>query len=461
VPAWGDIFPSGSLAEQIFLWSVASQLVGAILTPEMTALQKDIWTLAGNDPSGALFVPPAPADLADMVVRGIRAQGDATSAAGQSGVAPGDFADLVLNAGEPPGLEQVLEWWRRGFIRWDDTGVQTPSVERAIKTGRIYDYWSDVIQQAADIPITVGEAVNAALRGQAPTADMQTEASYSGIDADRFQILLDSAGRPPSPAELLELYRRKLIPLSGVGPGVVSFQQGIFEGDAKDKWWTEYAALAEYIPPPRTVTTLLKTGSVDGAEAQLLWQQSGLTPTLAAAYAHSATGEKLAGSKALAESTVLTLYETQALSEAEATSYLTALGYDATEVGLLLELADLQRELKAVNSAVTKVGTLYVGHKITRQAANAAVLALGVSPAHAANLLATWDLESSNNVRLLTPAQIVDAWNYGVYDQPTAQAKLEAEGYTPFDAWTLLSIKAETPLPGRPAESDLGPGVNA
>jgi hypothetical protein len=241
----------------------------------------------------------------------------------------------------------------------------------------------------------------------------------------------------------------------------VSFQQGIFEGDAKDKWWTEYAALAEYIPPPRTVTTLLKTGSVDGAEAQLLWQQSGLTPTLAAAYAHSATGEKLAGSKALAESTVLTLYETQALSEAEATSYLTALGYDATEVGLLLELADLQRELKAVNSAVTKVGTLYVGHKITRQAANQAVLALGVSPAHAANLLATWDLEQSNNVRLLTPAQIVDAWNYGVYDQPTAQAKLEAEGYTPFDAWTLLSIKAETPLPGRPAESDLGPGVNA
>jgi hypothetical protein len=440
---------------------VASQLVNAVLTPEMTALQKDIWQLAGNDPTGQLYIPPSPPDLADMVVRGIRTQDDARTAASQSGVNPTDFDDLVLNAGEPPGLEQVLEWWRRGFIGWGDTGVQTPSVERAIKTGRIYDYWSGVIQQAADIPITVGEAVNAALRGQAPTDQMQTEAGYSGINSDRFAILLDSAGRPPSPSELVELLRRSLIPLEGVGPGVVSFQQGIYEGDAKDKWWQRYSDLATYIPPPRTVTTLLRTGSIDQATAQGLWQDSGLSPQLAAAYAHSATAEKLAGTKALAESTVLTLYEAQALTTADATARLTSLGYDTTETGLLLELADLQRELKAVNSAIAKVGTLYTGHKITRQAAGQAVAALGVTAAHAANLLATWDLELSNNVRLLTPAQIADAFEYGVIDQPTAQSKLVLEGYTPYDAWVLLSVKQKGPLPNRPAESDLGPGVGA
>lgn len=461
MPSWGDIFPSGSIQEQLLLWGVANQLIGALLTPEMTAVTKGVWDAAISAGGDDLAAPPSPADLADMVVRGIRDQAGARTAAGLSGVGPSDFDNLVLNAGEPPGLEQVLEAWRRGYIGFSDTGVQVPSVERAIKTGRFYDYWIPVIQQLADIPITVGEAVNAALRGQASLADMQTEAGYSGINPDRFTILVNSAGRPPSPSELLELLRRKLIPLSGVGPGVVSFQQGIFEGDAKDKWWTQYANLAEYLPPPRTVTTLLKTGSVDQPTALDLWQRSGLTPDLAAAYAHSATGEKLAGSKQLAEATVLTLYETQALSESEASGYLVALGYDQTEVALLLELSDLQRELKAVNSAISKVGTLYVGHKITRQAANAAVAALGVSAGHAANLLATWDLEQANNVRLLTPAQIADAFEYGVMDQATAQGKLVAEGYTPYDAWALLSIKNKGPLPGQPSESDLGPGINA
>jgi len=452
VASAGGLFSEGGVASQFLLWGVAYGIAQALLVPEFTEIQQDIWKV---QPIRAL----APSDLADLVVRGVYQESEVADEAAQNGIDPRRLSNLVHLAGEPPGLDFVLEAWRRGFIDYPDAGLDTPSVERAIKTSRIYNYWADVINRMAEVPISPGEAVNAALRGQIPLDQAQAEAKANGINSDRFQVLLDSAGRPPSPAELLVLLRRKLIPLSGVGPGVVSFQQGIFEGDAKDKWWQLYADLAEYRPPPRTVTTLLRTGSITTAKAQEYWQDEGLTPELAAAYAKSTKAEKLAGTRQLAEGTVVTLYETRAITETEATAHLTALGYDTADIALILATTDLQRELRVLNSAVTRVGTLYVGHKITRQAAGDALTALDVSGDHAAHLLKTWDLEAAANVRLLTPAQIVEAWDYSILTQDEAQAELVHLGYTPRDAWVLLSIKAKGAQPNEPGQGPAGPGV--
>ena len=430
-----------------------NQLLGDFLGPTLELVRQEVNQL---QPTGIL----TPADLADAVVRGIKAEADAAAEAARNGIDAGRFHDLVLGAGEPPGLQTVLEMYRRGFIPWDDAGPEVPSVERAIKTGRIYNYWSGPIKDDAYVPISVGEAVNALLRGQTDEATALSEAKANGITPERFKILLDSAGRPPAPGELIELLRRKLIPLEGVGPGVVSFQQGIFEGDAKDKWWQQYAKLAIYVPPPRTVTTLLKTGSITDAEAQTYWQDAGITPELSAAYAKSARGEKLAGSKQLAEQTVLTLYETQAIDQPTAAAHLGSLGYDGSDIAFLLELADLQRELKIVNGAVTRVGTLYVAHKITRHAASESLAALGLAGPHADHMLELWDIEAAANVKALTQGEITAAFEYGNMTQDEATTELLHIGYTPFDAWVLLSNKNKGPLPGKPAQGPAGPGVN-
>lgn len=448
----GELFGENSTASQFLIWGVGYAIAERLLAPVLADIEQGIWSA---DPSNVL----SPQELADMVVRGITTMSDATSEAAKSGIGDGRFTQMVESAGEPPGLETVLEMFRRGYIGWDDAGVSVASVERAIKTSRIYDYWADAIRQVAQIPLSPGEAVNAALRGQAPVDAMATEAEASGINLDRFTTMLNSAGRPPSPSELVELLRRKLIPESGVGPGVVSFQQGIYEGDAKDKWWTLYAALQAYLPPPRTITALEKSGAMDAPTAQSYYQDAGLTPELAAIYSKNASGEKLAGTKALAEGQVLTLYEGQALTSSQASTMLASLGYGPTEVSFLLEYGDLSREVKALNSAVTRIGTLYIAHKITRQAAASALATLEATPGHADTLLTTWDLERASNVRPLTESQIADAWQYGVMDQATAQAELEAIGYTPFDAWVVLSVKNKSPLGAAPARGPGGPGT--
>lgn len=452
MPGWDALLGVGSAAEQLFVWQVAGQVVSTLLGPTFDLLAQEI---NADHPTAIL----SPADLADAVVRGIKDQTSAAAEAAKGGIDGDRFTELVLGAGEPPGLETVLQMFRRKYIPWADAGPTAPSVERAIKTSRVYDYWSGPIQANADIPISVGEAVNALLRGQTDQTTALTEAEANGINAARFQILLDSAGRPPAPGELMELMRRNLIPKEGVGPTVTSFQQGIYEGDSKDKWWTLLADLATYIPPPRTVTTLLKTGSISDADAQGYWQDAGITPDLSAAYAKSARGEKLAGSKQLAEGTVLTLYEAQAIDTATATAYLGALGYDGADAALMLGLADVKREVKYLDSAISKVHSLYEAHKITRAGAAEALTALGVTGDHQTHVLRTWDVELTANVKQLTEAQIATAYEYGNMTEAEALTELQLIGYTPFDSWVLLSNKNKGPLPNRPAPGPTPPGV--
>jgi hypothetical protein len=452
VPSWGDLLGSGSVAEQLLVWGVLNQLLNELLGPALDLLRQEVNAAHPE----AVLTPP---DLADAVVRGVADATAAAAEAAKSGVSAERFDIMQHLAGEPIGLQQGLEALRRGFMPAGDIGIDQPSLARLVFQSRYYNMWLPIIEALAEVPLTGGESVNAALRGQASYDEMAKEAYASGINAERFRILFDSAGRPPSPMELVTLLRRGLIPLTGVGADQLTFQQGVYEGDSKDKWWPLFAKLAVAVPPPRTVSNLVKTGSLTDTQAAGYFADAGLDSTLVAAYLHSARGEKLAGSRHLAQSNVITMYETGAMARTDALAHLTAIGYDDADAALVLELADLQRELRAVNSAVTKTATLYVAHKITRQGASEALTALELTPAHRDQLLATWDAERAANVRPLTEAQITGAWEYEILTEAEALAELEGIGMTPFDAWVALSVKAKAPLPGRPGRGPGGPGV--
>lgn len=448
--SFGDLFGAqgrGTGAESFLLWGVAYGFVQALLTPVFMDLQQN---LAADAIDAGVHQVLSPADLASMVVKNILAEGNAASVAAASGITPGDFQAMVENTGEPPGLETVLEMWRRGYIGWADQGPESASVERAILTSRIYDYWSGAIQQMANVPISPADAIEATLKGQRPQADMQTEAYASGIDPTRFQILLDTAGNPPGPSELIELLRRGLIPLEGVGSAETSFQQGIYEGRSKDKWWHLYADLADYVPPPRSIATLQSHGVIDEAAAAKLYQDAGLTPELAGIYAASAVAVRVAAHTQLTEANILRLYYDQLVTADVATTMLGNLGITGAVAKYLLELQDFNRAEAAYNSAVTRIGSLYVGRKITRQTAVDSLGHLDVPAAAVAHLFATWDAEVNANVKPLTAAEVCDAFEYGIVSQAEGQSELEQLGYTAHDAWVKLSIKAKGPLPGEP-----------
>lgn len=434
----GDLFGNDSTLYQLVLWSGFGQVIGAAMGPY---LQDVANTVNADHPE----LPISPADLADMVVRNIMQQADAAKEASMSGVNSDRFDKLVKANGQPPGLESVLEWARRGYVPWADAGPGKPSVPEAVRTSRIRNEWLPVIEQASLLPLTVADAINAWVRGQVSADYALKEAYANGIDADRAQILYNTTGRPPSPMELAEFVRRGLIGLHGTGPGVLSFQQGIIEGDLKDKWEPVFEALVDHIPGIYDVRRMQAAGAITEQAAFGLYKQNGLADELAHALVATGSGAKLAGAKKLAESQVLKMYEERFVTEQQATDDLVALGYSTDDAGVLLAIADKTRAYAALNAAITNVRSHYLARKLPRDAAVAELTALGVTTEQQAELMQIWDIEWAGQHRVLTPAQIVDAVYYNIADQGWALGELTALGYDEGDAWVLISLRLHGP----------------
>lgn len=448
---WEDLFGVSSVAEQLLVWGVLNQLLGDLLGPFQDVISQKV--NAANPE-----IPLTPADAAAAVVRNFLDQAAAEAEALKSGVNADRLETLIHLSGDAPGPQQLAEALRRQVIPEDGTGPLSTSFVQGIAEGRLADKWAPVIKALAVIWPTPTDALEAVLQGQVDEATGRTLYQRFGGDPDYYSLLFNTRGNAPTPMEALEMLNRKIIPESGTGPDSVSYEQAFLEGPWRNKWLGPFKALRWYVPPPRTVVALLRTGAITDTEAAGFFQAAGLDPALAAKYVHSAKGEKLAGSKQLAEGTVITLYETRAIPASEATAHLVALGYSADDAALMLEITDLNRELRIVNSAVTRVGTLYINRRITRAGATDSLKGLDLTPDHVAHLLQAWDLERSANVKQLTAAEIVDAWEYAIIDQQEAEAELVTIGYTPYDAWVRLSIKAKQALPDKPPKVLTGPG---
>lgn len=398
----------------------------------------------------------SPADAASAVVRNFLDATAGAAIAAKSGVDSGTFATLVHLSGDAPGPQQLAEALRRGAIPADGTGPDSVSFLQGIAEGRLSDKWAPVIQDLAKIWPTPVDALDAMLKGQLTTDEGTALYAKLGGDTQFLSWLLNSQGDGPTPLQAADWARRGIIAWDGTGPDVVSYAQAVKESRYRDKWAAAYQASAVYVPPPGTVITLLKDGAVDKATAADWLKQSGVDDAGVAAFIAEADTGTLSAYRGLTTSMVLNMYYERLVTVADATDMLTSLHVSGEAAPLMLAYADLQRAIAQQRSAVSRVGSLYAARKITGQTARNSLVQLQVPAAAVDDIMSTWKLENSIHVKVLTEAQIIDAWAYKVMDEQTAMTELQNIGYTPYDAWVLLSIKAKAPLPGEPSP---GPGA--
>lgn len=438
------LFGKGAPAEQLLVWGILAQALAAVLGPEFQFIQRGV-------NSKIQATPLSPADLADMVVRSVIEQGDASEYAKQSGIAPSDFERLVANTGEPISLQEAIQAVRRNFIASDGAGVDRVTLEQVIRESRIKTKYRGVIEQLADVPIGVADAVDAAVEGQISYSDAEQIAGFSGISPDNFKILFDTRGNPPSPSELAELLKRGFIPLEGTGPDAVSFQQGIFEGATKDKWWRLFARLADYVPPPRTVTAMVREGSLTDDQALALFKQAGLTQDLAAAYLTSAHHQKTDATRKLTVATILQLYKDRLIDQQTCGNLLLALNYSQADAAFEIQLADFDVAQSQLRSAVSRLQTLFVNHKLTVSQVTSALDALHMPPAARDQLLQTWQLEAAANVKILTPAEIAELVKLGALAPDDGVQELMDQGYNQRDARLRIIVTTHVDYWAAPA----------
>lgn len=445
---------AGTTGKTLFVWGFLVGVVGRATEPFIRKLEYEVNQANPN-------VVLSPAELADAVVRQVIKQADAEHEASSAGIDPERFATLTHLAGNPPGLETILEWYRRGIIPFGEAGPTKPTVANAIATSRIYTYWTDAIKRALVVPIAAAELVDARVENQielgtrenvnaaaggeqvsglSPGATTFYEGMWAnGITPDQADVLFNTRGNPPSPTELFELYRRGVIPKTGTGPEALSVEQGIFEGATKDKWWPTIGELARVIPSLFYIKDALTAGTMPVDLATRLMKEAGYTTAVIAAVVGSAGAAAVATYKKLTESIIADLYTAQAIDRPTAATLLGKIGYGTDAAAFVLEYIDLKRIDAAVKSAIGKIGTQFINHKITATQVRTALARLDVPTAQVATLIATWTLEAASIVKLPTAAEYVDLVKYNIKTVTYGLAGLVSLGYTPHDAWVVMS----------------------
>ncbi len=444
-----DLFGKDSAIYQLFVWQVAGQIVSAVLQPTITLVTQQI---NGLYPVQEL----SPAELANLVGRAWITMDAGKTEASHAGINGDRFEKMVHLTQSSPNVGDLTVAYRRGLIKESGTGQDATSLEQGLREAGLNPKWVGLIKELAVQWPSPNDALDALLEGQIDSDTGKSLYSKFGGDPDYFQMLYNTRGNAPTPVEALTLANRGIIKWSGSGPESTSYEQAFLEGPWRNKWLEPFKALGEYLPPPRTVTAMVGSGALTPDQATQLLLKQGLSQELATAYVQDALNGQNAVDKQLTTSQLLDMYSAQLISVDDVTPLLAAIGYSAESIDWLLSYRDLQRSIAAVNSAVSRIHTLYTTYKIERDEARNALTSLHVSGAQVGGILDAWDIERTSNIKTLTAAQIGDAWKYLIISQTEALTELQGLGYTARDAWIYLSIVAKAPLDQAPPAQ--GPG---
>ena len=453
-----------AILEQVFLYGIVSNLIGTATTPFLQGVVNSLWQVASDT---GINVPVSPAILATAAGRGL-VLGDAPtvsvpdsyySEAAKSGVSKADLDLQASLVGLPPAFQELLEMERRGIIT-------TAQLEKGLQEGDFRDDWIQYAVQLKYGWLTPLDFVRAAVQAQMTYEDAAQWAQKTGLDTttalpldtgnteaspDMFGLAFSIAGRPPGPEELARAANRGIIDWTGTGADATTFQQGIAESDVKTKWTPILQALAEYVPPPRSVGTLLERGVVTAAQAQQLWEDGGVPETLAKAYVAMAEQQSTIQDKLLAKGEIVTGYYDQLFSKQQAEELLGLLGYTGQVAADILATVDFRREIQAINGVVRRISNLYANYKLTNANALSALEEVGLESSQANAILTSWDALRKQPIRVPTTAEIGLATKYGTLTQEQALTELEALGYQPRDAAIVLSAHSEEPVQPLPA----------
>lgn len=429
----------------IFFWQTLGAVLQAALAPEIEALTQESFNLT---PTLVLSA----AEYANAVVRGHMTLEDAKAKARLSGIDAEPFQTLIDSAGDPPPLEFLTQAWRRGIIPESGSGASSVSLDQGIRESRLKDKWIPSVKAMQFLLAPPGVVIEGWLRGQLEEAEALKILEQNGIAEDTARLMYKASGRPPGPMELIELTRRGVIPEDGEGGDTLSLRQGYLETDLKNKWWPAWKELMTYVPPPRTVVALLRTGALTDAQATAFLKDAGLPAELTAAYVANAHHENAQATRELTKSEVMALYAEGQFTQAETEAHLKALHYGPDVIALELKLADFQAERSLVSHAVNRVRAYFTARKIDEQTALDGLEKLGYPKAARDKALAAWRIERDDNVKSLTPAQILDLVVDKIESESTVLAMLQEEGYSARDAWYMLAIKLKgnqtSPKPG-------------
>lgn len=369
--------------------------------------------------------PISVADAALAVLRGNLTQDQGEAIATENGFTAASFQTIIDNTGEPPGADQLLEAYRRGFIN-------KATLERGILQSRYRNEWIPVIEQLRYSPMSTADAVDAVVQNHLTSDQAASIADQNGLTPGVVDTLIESAGEPLSRTEMSELYNRGLATEA-------EFTQALDESRLKPKYTAHAFQLRTRILQPSELARAVFNGVLDSKSAIAKTMNVGYSADDATVLVNAEIASKTKSYRDAVVTSIDTLYLDGIISQSDATSGIVAMGYSGTEAALIVQAADFRRQATVITTAVHGVRTKYLGHHITDNQATGYLNSMGLPSAQVTFLMSVWAIERGAYTKLLTEAQIIKAVGDNLITGTDGLNRLVALGYSQGDATLLLN----------------------
>lgn len=366
--------------------------------------------------------------IAQMLNRDILEWSDGVSLARQTGMSDVDLNRLSLLYGDPLSPQLLGEAYRRGFISREQ-------FQRGIIQGPLRKEWFDTLEQLQFSRMSTVDAADAVNQGHISLDEGKRIAHENGLDPSDFGVLIESAGQPPGIEFASEAYNRGFI-------SDAQFESMFLESRIKNRYMPLLKQMRTRLIPQETARLLYRQGVYTEGQALETLLAHGFSPDDAGALLAVERTRADDNTRELTRSQIVDMYEERMFTRDDAITLLTGMGYGDDDAIAMVELAELQRLRKFINSATGKIRSAYTTGKITEVEASAALDSLGIPNETRDDYMALWDIERTTISRTLTASQIRQAFNRDLISREEALSRLIAQGYDNVDADLFLNLTA-------------------
>lgn len=369
-------------------------------------------------------LPVSVADAALAVLRGNIDFNTGGEIAAENGFDLDAFKILLDNTGEPPGIMQLLEAYRRHFI-------DEATLKKGILQSRVRDEWIPTLEQLRYTPMSVADAVNAVVQAQMTQSEAERIADENGLTPGAVDTLVKTAGEPLSRTEMEELFNRGLVTEAAV-------KQALRESRLKDKYVDAAFDLHSKVLPVFSLQRALRYGGVGEADAIRIAMESGYSKADSTVIVNAGNAERLQTYKDRVIAAVMTLYEDNIMTQASAAEVIRAMDYSADMATFIMQASEFRRNAKVLTGVVTAIKSKYLQRHITETETINYLNEAGVPASSRDQLMKEWNIEHDAYTRTLTEAQVVKAVKDKLIDPANGLSRLEYMGYSKVDAQLLI-----------------------
>lgn len=488
--AWG-LWTAARAAVNTVASGVASAAVGSTIYKAQAQYQPN---------------PLTPAVLADAVVRNVlpdstgttgtsndpnfpspRMTGvaghTATDEAALSGLSGDRFAALAYVTGESYGIVDALRLWNRGQYLYAANpgpnystgtplyvaggsqaglyGIEGPELDTVIAYSRVRDEFIPDLKKSAKNTISPADAVEIAVKQIMSVGDATNLYAAGGGMPEQFQMLVDAAGDSAGVEKATELYGHGIITygqleqivamsrmnhrfyyLAGIGPDGPTTTEP-YQAPFNLKWL-----------PPYEIKEAATAGVVTQQQALQWMLEQGYPSDQANAFASTLATGTVTTVKHETEAMVLAELTAGMISQDEATTALTNLGYASTAIPFILQYTQARAVISARNTAVSRVRSGFLVGAVTSDQATASLSQVGVPQATITALIADWTAERSVPHTGLTVAQIGKLLGESYITADQASQLWQLKGYSLTDVGYLFNLY---PPPAAPLSAGTAP----